>query len=88
LISSLASVRKTKGKFLNVKVPKHERQTLFTWTATELKNHEGNNRQALVFLNRNQLFKGKKLLYNRMPSIKITKEERLGLILAAPAYRK
>jgi len=42
----------------------------------------------LVFLNRNQLFRGKKQLYNRMPSIKITKEERLGLIPAAPVCRK
>ena len=71
-----------------MKVRKHERQTLFTWIAAELKHHERNNGQALTFLNRNQLFSGKKQLYNRMPSIKITKEERLGLIPATPICRK
>jgi len=88
LISSPAGVRKTKGKSLNVKVPKHERQTLFTWTTVELKNYERNNRQALVFLNINQLFRGNKQLYNRMPSKNITKKERLGLIPAAHVCRK
>jgi hypothetical protein len=63
-------------------------KTFFTWAATELKNHEKNNRQALVFLNRNQLFQKEEKLYNRMLSIKITKEERLGLIPAAPVCRK
>ena len=42
----------------------------------------------MVFLNRNQLFQKEEKLYNRMLNIKITKEERLGLIPAAPVCRK
>jgi hypothetical protein len=41
-------VRKIKGKSLNVTVPKHERQTLFTWTAAKLKHH-GRNGQVLAW---------------------------------------
>jgi hypothetical protein len=37
-----------KGKPLNVAVPKHERQTLFTWKAAKLKHH-GRNGQVLAW---------------------------------------
>jgi hypothetical protein len=63
--------------------------TPFAWTAAKLKHHERIMGKRWLCLNRNQLFRGKKKnLYNRMPSIKITKEEGLRLIPAAPVCRK
>jgi hypothetical protein len=66
--------------------------TPFTWTAAKLNNHERIKGNHWLCLNRNQLFRGKKTVLQpndqRMPNIKITKEERLGLIPADPVCRK
>jgi hypothetical protein len=79
-------VRKIKGKSLNVTVPKHERQTLFTWTAAKLKHH-GRNGQVLAWSKQKSAIQREEKVSQpndqRMP-IKKTKEERLGPIPADP----